>query len=332
MHIHYLGQITNKQNTPNKPLAITIGNFDGIHIGHQQILDKLSTFASKNNMQSAVLSFYPHPKKVLANVDIEYIDTLRIKISKILTKVNNILLVKFTKQLAQLSAKSFVEELYKLNVKYIIVGDDFYFGNKRSANAFDLKEICQDFGIQVDIIKAISNLFLDNIQENSINKISSTTLRQSLKNADLTSFKQLTSQNFYYINRVSKGKQIGRTIGFPTINLKVPQNFILPSGIYAVYVEFLDIDLHKSYANTKLHGVASLGYRPTVEISNKDNQAELLLEVHVLNWQDNVYGKKAKVTFLQKIRDEKFYPNLEQMTVAIHDDIQTALQILLAKL
>ncbi len=311
MHIHYLGKKI------NNPLAVTIGNFDGVHIGHQFILSKLNDFAVKNNMNSAVISFFPHPRKVLYPRELGevlYIDTLRQKIIKLLNYADNLLLLKFTKNLSKLSAQDFVKNLSQLNVKYIIVADDFYFGNKRSADSKDLQVIAQDYAIKVDIIHTLNTKTnSDDIKD----KISSTLIRESLKQADFVKFKQYTNTDFYYTNKVSKGKQIGRTIGFPTINLRVNKNFILPSGIYAVYVDFLD----ENFLTNKLKGVASLGYRPTVEL---DGNSNLLLEVYILNWSGDAYKKRVKVTFLQKIRDEQFFENLDELKYAIHADIKKA--------
>jgi riboflavin kinase / FMN adenylyltransferase len=338
MHFHFLSYLKidktdknyNKISSSNvsKNLAISIGNFDGLHVGHQSLLKQLSIHAHSHNLLSAVMTFYPHPKKILAlekahsevntfHVQhiVPQIDTMREKIQKILMYVDALYYVKFTQKLAQLSPIEFVENLYAMHVKYILVGADFRFAYKRQANIQNLIDLATPLGIQVEQFGLVDMYDNENMENNQ--KISSTNMRKALKKADFNIYEKYTQQSFFYTQKVCKGKQIGRTIGFPTLNLKVDAHFILPTGVYAVKIIFED-DINA----IKYNAVASLGYRPTVELNNPN--PILLLEVHILNWQGNAYGRRVKVIFLHKIRDEHHYINLETMRKVIQEDIQHA--------
>ncbi len=322
-HFHFIAH--NKITThtlPQKKIAISIGNFDGLHLGHQTLLRQLNAYAQQHNLLSAVMTFYPHPKYVLGvknniNDNIVQIDTVRQKIQKILHYVNGIYYIKFTQELAQLSAVEFVQKLYTMQVKYILVGEDFHFAYKRQANINDLIDLALPLGIQVEKYQLIN--------EKNSKKISSTLMRQALQKADFKTYETYTQQKFFYTQKVCKGKQIGRTIGFPTLNLRVEKtatmtmhtHFILPVGVYAVNIIF-----ENDENNTKYNAVASLGYRPTVELNNP--RPELLLEVHILNWKGDAYGQRVYVYFLHKIRNEHQYINLETMKEVIQQDIKYA--------
>lgn len=293
------------------PCALTIGNFDGVHQGHQALLNQLKQYAQQHHLKTCVLTFDPHPKEFF---DVAHapprIYNLRDKLAALQDAgIDTLVVEHFNANFAKISANEFVERIIVrgLNAKYIVVGDDFHYGSKRSGNFESLQIAGQQHGFKVDSIATVKDA--------KQIRISSTAIRTALKNGDLTLAHQLLGRPYAITGHVQHGKKLGRTLGFPTLNLAISkQNYIGPpvtSGIFVAQVHGL--------GPTPLPAVASLGVRPTVE-----NQGRVSLETHIFNFNENVYGKLIKVELLMKLRDEAKYPDLTALKAAIAADAVAA--------
>lgn len=295
------------------PSAVTIGNFDGVHLGHQAILDQLNKAAHNENLVSTVITFDPHPRAYFSQrfnkprLNPKQIYTQRDKLNTLTQQnVKQIVLLKFNDLLADMKAEDFIINLLVkgLNTKYLLVGDDFKFGYKRQGNINLLKEYGDKHGFTTQTIKDIT----DNAQQ----RISSSALRLALSQAELNVASQSLGKNYTITGHVVHGQKLGRTIGVPTINVNVHQNCALKYGVYVVKVKGLD---NKTY-----QGVASIGERPTVI-----DQGKVVLEVHILNAKPQAYGKLVCVEFLHFLRNEVKFPDLTTMMAAIQQDIQQSI-------
>lgn len=294
----------------NKPSAVTIGNFDGVHLGHQAILARLNNAALQHNLVPSVLTFQPHPRTYFAlknNLPEQaptQISLLRDKVHFLAQHyIKQIVLLDFNHALASMEAADFIQNLLVkgLNTKWIIVGEDFRYGNRRKGDLQLLREAGERFGFKVETIDDI-------IQTNQTVKISSSSLRTALAEADLQQAAQLLGHNYQISGHVTHGQKIGRTIGFPTLNINVPANCALRHGIYVVRVH-MNGHVYK--------GAASIGVRPSVQSNGR-----VLLEVHILEAQPEAYGKLACIEFLSFLRNEIKFPDLTTLTTAIQHDVQ----------
>lgn len=291
------------------PSAVTIGNFDGVHIGHQAILNQLNSVAQQQNLASSVITFDPHPRAYFSQrfnkpeLEPKQIYTQRDKLTTLIQQdIKQIVLLKFNDLLANMKAEDFIIDLLVkgLNTKYLLVGDDFKFGYKRQGNIELLHEYGKKHGFITDSIKDIT----DSQQQ----RISSSSIRAALSQADLNAAAQSLGKNYTITGHVVHGQKLGRTIGVPTLNINVHQNCALKHGVYVVKVNGLDNQTHQ--------GVASIGARPTVT-----EKGHVVLEVHILNAQPQAYGKLIAVEFLHFLRNEVKFPDLTTMIAAIQQDI-----------
>ena len=289
------------------PCAVTIGNFDGIHLGHQQVLKQLKAVADKSNLCSAVIIFEPQPIEYFApDKAPKRLARFREKIAYLKSQeIDYLLCLKFDQTFSELTAGQFVEELLVkwLNTQHLVIGDDFRFGKNRTGNFEALQVYGKQYGFTVDNTET---LLLDNI------RVSSTRIRESIQKDDFELAAALLGRPYSLSGKVSHGKKLGRTLGFPTINIKMGSKTLIVKGIFAVMVKGID--------NHVLRGVASLGTRPTV------NGVDSILEVYILDFNQDVYGYSVEVDFLHKIRDEKKFDSLEELTVNIEQDIVLAKQ------
>ncbi len=295
----------------NKPCALTIGNFDGFHIGHDALIKRLCEIGNHKKIQKTLLTFEPHPKEFFAkkydnlNLAPLRISTFRDKLKFLVsTEIDIIIIKKFNSDFANLSAENFIKKILieKFQIKFLIIGDDFRFGFKREGNFQTLVNAGKKLGFEVESIPTVS-----------INgkRISSSEIRSLLKNNKFEEAKKFLGYPYSISGHVLHGKKIGQKIGFPTLNIKISHSRPIISGIFVVLIHGL--------SDFPLNGVASLGVRPTIE---DDNQ--VLLETHVFNFTDQCYGKLVSVEILKKIRDEKKYNGLEELTKAIKNDTLTA--------
>jgi len=285
--------------------ALTIGNFDGVHLGHLEILNNLKKAADKQNLSSCIMSFEPLP--------MEYFNpqTAPARLQRIREKwcalqnanVDYFLCAKFNHQLAELSADDFIKSilLEKLNVKYLLVGDDFRFGNKRCGDFNTLQLAGKKYGFQVN--NTDSHCYQNE-------RISSTRIRQALLNNQLKQAENMLGRPYQICGRIAHGDKRGRTIGFPTANIKLHRHATAVHGVYAVHVTGENM--------LSANGVANIGKRPTV-----DGQ-HLQLEVHLFDFDKEIYGQNVCVEFKEKIRNEKRFDSFDDLKQQIIKDSKQA--------
>jgi riboflavin kinase/FMN adenylyltransferase len=296
---------------PRTPYALTIGNFDGVHLGHKALLNQLKTYAKATGLQTCLLTFEPHPKEFFdpKNAPTRIL-SLRDKLDALKeTGVDLVVVEHFNANFAKKTPAEFVQDIIVngLHTKYIVIGDDFHYGSKRAGNISTLKEAGLQYGFEVNA--------LDTVADVKQRRISSTAIRSALKLGDLELAKQLLGRPFSISGHVIHGRKLGRTLNFPTLNMALsnPYHHRPPvmTGVFVVQVHGL--------GSKPLQGVASLGYRPTVEDAGR-----VLLETHIFDFNEQVYGKVVQVEFMEKIRDEAKYSDLIALQAAINADAQVA--------
>ncbi len=291
-------------NNSQPACVATIGNFDGLHLGHQAILDNLKQKAGELNLPLTVISFEPLPTEYFMLEPPARIYPLRDKI-KIMSSmgVDNFLCLKFSEELASTDPTAFIENILinSLNVKYLAVGDDFRFGYKRGGGFNLLQGVGKAHGMIVEDTKT---------QVHQGERISSTRIREALSKGDIQSANKLLGHSYQLSGRIRHGDKRGRTIGFPTLNMKVPEHIAAQLGVYAVEVHGL--------SETPLNGVSNLGVRPTVD------GTENRLETHIFDFSSYVYGKYISVELKEFIRGEHHFKNFEALKQQINIDAETA--------
>jgi riboflavin kinase/FMN adenylyltransferase len=292
------------------PCALTIGNFDGVHRGHQALLARVRAASQALGLEAAVMTFEPHPREYFARRSGDLsraparIANLRDKLEALANAgIDRVIVEHFNEQFASISPQEFIERVLVdgLHVKWLMVGDDFCFGAKRAGDVAMLMEAGQRHGFQVETLPTVRE---------GDQRISSSAVRAALAAGDLQATGALLGHPYAMSGHVIHGAKLGRTLGFPTLNLRVAHRPAL-QGIFVVQVHGL--------ADQPLPAVASLGVRPTVEDAGR-----MLLEVHVFDYDRPCYGKLVRVEFLQKLRDEEKYVDLDTLTAAIHRDASQA--------
>lgn len=293
------------------PCALTIGNFDGVHRGHQALLARVREAAANMGVEAAVMTFEPHPREFFARLagDLSKaparIASLRDKLQSLSNAgIDRVIVEHFNAHFAAMPPQDFIEKVLVqgLHVKWLMVGEDFCYGAKRAGSVATLKEAGKQFGFHVETLPAVTN---------NGTRISSSAIRAALAQSDFALAAQLLGHPYAMSGHVIHGKKLGRTIGFPTLNLRVAHKRPAISGIFAVQVHGL--------ADKPLPGVASLGVRPTVEDSGR-----ILLETYVFDYDRQCYGELVRVEFLKKLRDEEKYIDLPTLTDAIARDVENA--------
>ncbi|MCH8622133.1 bifunctional riboflavin kinase/FAD synthetase [Undibacterium sp. TS12] len=293
------------------PCALAIGNFDGVHLGHQALLARLRDAATRLGLEAAVMTFEPHPRAFFAQMmgDLSKAPTrianLRDNMTSLQTAgVDRVIVEHFNAHFASLSPQDFIEKVLVdgLHVKWVMVGEDFRFGAKRAGDIATLAEAGARFGFTVETLPSVQNKGV---------RISSSAVRLALANADFDEAEALLGHPYYISGHVVHGQKLGRTIGFPTLNLRIAHHRPALNGIFIVQVHGL--------ADEPLPAVASLGVRPTV-----DDSGRVLLETHVFDYSGHAYGKVVQIEFLKKLRDEEKYTDLPTLTAAINKDAEQA--------
>lgn len=294
-----------KPNDKFKPCAITIGNFDGIHLGHKKILTCLCNEAKTRGLLPSILTFYPHPKEYFSGQKQKNICSIRDKIS-ILAQcgIRQIIINKFNKEIAKISAEDFIKDylINILKVRLVIVGEDFRFGYNRTGNINTLKEKSNSY---------FETMSIEMLKDKEYCNISSSRIRSILNKGNISAANKLLGRKFSISGHVIHGNKIGRTIGFPTMNLKIQQNCAVSTGVYAVLVHGLK--------DKVLPGVAFLGTRETLE-----NNGQMLLETYLLDEKVNAYGEIISVDLIMKLRNEEKFTNIRTLIEAIEKDVQNA--------
>jgi riboflavin kinase/FMN adenylyltransferase len=286
--------------------ALSIGNFDGVHRGHRALLKQLKDGAQKKGLVSCVMTFEPHPKEFFSPEKAPpRILNLRDKLAAFAQmNIDRVVVEHFNSAFARLSPEEFVSEIIvkQLNAKWILIGDDFCYGAKRTGNYASLKAAGKKYGFEVSSIHTV----LENGE-----RISSSALRDALAAGDMEQTSKLLGHPYGISGHVIHGKKLGRTLGFPTLNLAVANHLHhrkpATTGIFAAQV--IGLSEHP------LPAVASLGVRPTIE-----DEGRVLLETHIFDFNQEVYGKMITVELLEKIRDEAKYSDLDTLTQAIAAD------------
>ena len=293
-------------HTFNNGCVMSIGNFDGIHLGHQAIIRRVVEKARQQQLPSVITTFEPHPHEFFVPDSTDRIMGLSEKFAA-LSKLSAdyLYIMRFNQALANTSAQSFVEDilLNGLNVKTLIVGDDFRFGKKRQGDYELLKGYAQAGHFELENTDTL--LY-------SEQRVSSTRVRELLRDSDFESVQRLLGRPFFILGRISHGDKKGRELGFPTLNIRLKKNRTLVSGVFAVEVDGL---------GQRRQGVANMGYRPTLRGQRPQ------LEVHVFDFNQQCYGEKIKVIFRHKLRDEQRFENLEQLTSQIESDAKQAREL-----
>ena len=299
-----------KSYSSKKESILTIGTFDGVHIGHNKILKRLIQDSKKNNLSSLVMTFFPHPRMILnKSHDIKMIDTIDEKINLLeKTGLDNLIIHPFDNNFSKIRAKEFVEEILvkKLKIKEIIIGYDHKFGKDREASVEDLKKFGKDYMFTVKEIPA---------QEIDSIAISSTKIRNAILNGEIEKCNKFLGRNFILTGKVVYGDGLGKKIDFPTANIEIKETYkIIPkNGVYLVKT--------KINSNTYF-GMMNIGIRPTVGGPNKS------LEIHFFNFKDNIYGKNVSIEIIKKIRDEEKFSSIDQLKIQLKKDEQFCLKLI----
>lgn len=289
----------------SRPVALTIGNFDGVHLGHQALLNQLLSEGKARGFPAAVVIFEPHPREFFTPLQAPArLTTLREKLESFsVLGVDRVHVCRFNAHFAQMSAADFINALYeKLSARFVLIGDDFRFGSGRSGD-FALMEkfgIARGFGVQ-----SVHSVKHDGV------RISSTAVRAALAAGQLRSAQHYLGRHYSMSGRVVHGDGMGKKIGYPTANIRLRHIRPPLSGIYVV-------NAHAEGSGV-LQGVASLGVRPTVKQDGK-----VVLEAHLFEFSQQIYGRHLRVEFLQKLRDEEKYPDVAALTRQIAADVEQA--------
>jgi riboflavin kinase / FMN adenylyltransferase len=288
----------------DQPLALTIGNFDGVHLGHQAMLERLKREARARRLPAAVMTFEPHPREFFAPDQAPTrLSSLREKLEVLAALgVDRAYVCRFSFDLARTTPDAFVERMLVqgLGVRWLMVGDDFRFGARRGGDFGLLRTLAPRYGYEVQAMASVTA---------EDRRVSSTAVREALAAGELELAARLLGRGYSISGRVVAGERIGRTLGFPTANVRMRHNRPPLYGIFAVRVHGLGPD--------PLIGAASLGVRPTV-----DARGLATLEVHVLDFDRDVYGRHLRIEFVHKLRDEQKYSDLEALRKQIALDVE----------
>lgn len=290
--------------------VVTIGTFDGVHIGHKKIIEQLTENCHDTEYESIILTFFPHPRMVLQEEsEIKLLNTIEEKISVLQkTGINHLIIHPFDRKFSQMTAEEFVEKIFvkQFNIKKIIIGYDHRFGRNRTADINDLIRYGEQFGFEVIQISA---------QEINDVSVSSTKIRNALQEGDVATANNYLGYSYMLTGIIKEGKRIGRTIGFPTANLHIEEShkLIPKTGVYAV----------SSFIDGRVYfGMMNIGFNPTV------GGTEKTIEINFFDLDADLYGKKLTVSFLGKIRDEKKFDSLEHLKNQLSADKKSALEII----
>lgn len=295
---------------PKKDSVITIGTFDGVHVGHQKIIERLVKIAKQDNLQAVVLTFFPHPRMVLQkDTNIKLINIIDEK-SQLLENfgIDHLVIKKFTREFSRLGALEFVRDILvnKLHVKHIIIGYDHRFGRNRNANIDDLREYGDVYGFKITEITA---------QEINEVTVSSTKIRKALSEGKIEIANSYLGYYFMLTGTVIKGKNLGKQIGFPTANIFIeePYKLIPKSGSYVV---------KSNIDGDTIYGMMNIGLNPTV---NGEKQS---IEVHFFNFEKNIYGQKIQVELLKRLRDEQKFNSINELKAQLYKDKDISLNFI----
>ncbi|MDC1009811.1 bifunctional riboflavin kinase/FAD synthetase [Flavobacteriaceae bacterium] len=294
----------------DKRSVVTIGTFDGIHLGHQKILSRLIKSSKNKDLNSVVLTFFPHPRIILNKYnEVKMIDTLDEKIIHLNEiGIDSLVIHPFDKNFSLLSANQFIKDFLvdKLKIKHIIIGYDHRFGKGREASVTDLKNYADDYDFTVEEIKA---------QEIEKITVSSTKIRNSINQGDIKTTEKYLGRSFNLTGKIVKGDGLGKKINYPTANIFIEETYkIIPKdGVYLV----------ETIIEDKLfNGMMNIGHRPTIGTNVKS------IEVHLFNFNEDIYGKVISIKMISKIRDEKKFASIEALKEQLVKDENYCLKLI----
>ncbi len=285
---------------------LTIGTFDGVHLGHQKIIQRLKRIKAEENGKTAILTFFPHPRRVLDHEnEIKMLTTIDEKID-LLDKLglDFLIIEPFTKEFSDLPAREFVKNLLvdQLKIKILVIGYDHQFGKNREGDYEQMKVFGEEFGFRLEKIPVHD---FENVA------VSSTQIRKALKNGNIEKANQYLGYEYFLTGEVIKGQGLGKKISYPTINIHISEDYkLIPkTGVYTV----------KTHIGKKIvFGIMNIGYRPTVDGKYQT------IEVHLLDFNADLYGENIRIQMMKRIREEKKFESLEALTKQIRKDEQTA--------
>ncbi len=280
--------------------VITIGNFDGLHKGHQVLIKEAVKSANTKGIKSILFTFENHPSNYFAKSPIKNIITNKEKLNRVKRLgIDIVVMIPFDEYMTKISPIEFVKEILieKLGAKKIVVGHDFTFARKKEGNTKLLGKLSNEYGFELEIINPI--------KINDI-RVSSTYIRELVAEGCVEKVKEYLGYNYEIKGQVIKCKQLGRTIGFPTANIEISDDLLIPrNGIYVTRV-YVDGNVH--------YGATNIGYNPTV------NGNKLSIETNILNFDEDIYGQVIKIEFLERIRDEKKFNSLDELKAQLKKD------------
>ena len=300
----------NSVSPKNTSGVITIGTFDGVHIGHQKILKHVVDIAKKQRLKSIVLTLFPHPRMVLQKEDsIKLLNSINERIDLLKSiGIDEVVVKTFTKDFANLSAKDYVTEVLvnELNAKQIVIGYDHRFGKNRSANIDDLKQLGEVFDFKVNEIPAED---IDSVT------VSSTKIRNALQKGNVALANTYLGYDYFITGKVVKGKSLGRTLGFPTANLRINADYkLIPKdGVYVIY----SLINHQKY-----YGMMNIGTNPTIDDKGRS------IEVHLFDFEDNIYDQELTIYMIKRLRDEKRFASIDLLKNQLITDELNAKQVI----
>jgi riboflavin kinase/FMN adenylyltransferase len=299
------------------PCVLAIGNFDGVHRGHQAMLARVRELANQYHLVAAAMTFEPHPREFFAKIQKtptlapNRVSNLRDKLEALKNNHLDLVIVeRFNHDFSRLSHDDFVKQILVegLHVQHLVLGEDFQYGAQRTGNLTTLHAAATQYGFTIHTLPTVTHHDI---------RISSSLLRQALSKGDFAKAHEMTGRSYTISGRVIHGQKLGRELGFPTLNLRIAHHRPALHGIYVVNVYGLN--------QTPLPAVASIGKRPSV-----GQQENNVLEIHIFNFNQECYGQLVQIEFLQKLRDEEKYADLPTLQKAIQEDIQNAQNYFLA--
>jgi riboflavin kinase/FMN adenylyltransferase len=297
---------------PTKNAVVTIGNFDGVHIGHQALFHTVIEKAEAINGVSVAITFEPHPMRVLTTNGHPPLITLTEQKRELIGRagIDILICIPFTREFAAISADDFVQDLLieRLNMKAIVVGRDYTFGSRRQGDLAMLQRMSKDLGFEVLVVDWIQPM------NGKSQRISSTRIRELVMDGEMEKARKMLGRHYQIRGQVATGRNRGgRLLGFPTANINLQDELCPKQGIYAVTVE---------HAGELLKGVANIGYSPTFD------DHLFTIEVHILDFKKNIYGDPIRVNFIERLRDEIKFDGIEALSAQIKKDIIRARDVL----
>jgi riboflavin kinase/FMN adenylyltransferase len=293
----------------NNPI-VTLGNFDGVHLGHQTIFGKVKEEAQKKNGEAVVITFEPHPLKVLSPKTCPSLLTPFRKKMMLIEKagMETVLCIEFTLGFSKISPFDFIKNILieKVKVKKIVVGYNYHFGRKQRGDVEILKQVCKLFQVDVEVMEPLRI---------GSTTVSSSKIRELIKEGEVEEASKLLGRNYPVIGKVVQGAKRGQTLGFPTANLEISEELYPKKGVYAVEVV---------WNQQSLNGLANVGRNPTFLPAQAKEGTPLSVEVYILNFHQNLYGEEIQVNFKKKIRDETRFNSPSELMEQIRKDVEWA--------